>query len=157
MDFLKNAHSLIFKMLKNSVHSNHTHGVEFLRTFPEICRTTYDPWVFFSRARSSQILFGEQAASFVISFRFGFAVPEVVIMDVETMVSLSLSLSLSLSCRCQGRLCCSKRENESPQSYLDGPGDGCFLCLVQGDETTIGYFNQKDTEDKFEVRGCGCR
>ena len=35
-----------------------------------------------------------------------------------------------------------KKARDSPGLYLDGRGDGCFLSLVQGDETTIGYFTR---------------
>ena len=80
----------------------------------------------FCRAQSFQILFREQAASFVISFRFWFAETEVAIMDVDPAVSRFLS------CRRRRRLCCSKKESESPESYLDGRGDGCFLVSHAG-------------------------
>ena len=48
-------------------------------------------------------------------------------MDVEPTVSLSLSFLPMSTC-----LCCSKRESESPDSYLDRRGDGCFLVSHAG-------------------------
>ena len=35
-----------------------------------------------------------------------------------------------------------KKAIDSPGLYLDRRGDGGFLSLVQGDETTIGYFTR---------------
>ena len=41
-----------------------------------------------------------------------------------------------------------KKARDSPGLYLDGRGDGCFLSLVQGDETTIGYFTRMKLKKK---------
>ena len=75
----------------------------------------------------------------MISFHFQFAEPEVVIMDVEPTVSLSVS------CRRRRRLCCSKRESESPESYLDGRGDGCFL---------VSHAGRRDDDRGFQSKRC---
>ena len=58
-------------------------------------------------------------------------------MDVEPRVSLSLSLSPAGV----DVFVLLKRESESPESYLDGRGDGVFLSLMQDDLTTVGDFN----------------
>ena len=83
-------------------------------------------------------------------------------MDVDSTVSLSLSLSLSLSCQCRRRLCCSKRESKSPESYLDGRGDECFLKLVahagRRDDDRVLQSNENKKDAETEGGGCcGCR
>ena len=102
------------------------HGVEFFSILQRSARSR-SIHGFSVKGGLFKFFFPEQAASFMISFHFRFA--EVVIMVVEPTVSLSLSLSLSCWSR---RVCCSKRESESPESYLDGRGDGCFLVSHAG-------------------------
>ena len=71
--------------MKNSIHSNHTQGVEFFSIFQRSAPRTI-------RGRAFQILFREQAACLIfrvlVSFSVSSAEPELV-MDVEPTACLS--------------------------------------------------------------------
>ena len=74
---------------------------------------------------------------------------------------LFLSLSLSLSLSADIDVFVAPREKARAPSHIWTDEEmGVFLSLMQGDETTIGDFNQKlgkDAEDEFEGGGCGCQ
>ena len=57
-------------------------------------------------------------------------------MDVEPTVCLSTA-DVDVVC-----VAPKKKARASPGLYLYRRGDGCFLSLMQCDETTIGYFNR---------------
>ena len=130
VNFLKSAHSLIFKMLKNAgkswkilFTSNHTQGIEFFQHFPEICFKD-DPRAFLSCVGFSNPFSWASSLSCLSCPRFAFG------FIGWTRVSHGYwANGLSLSCRRRRRLCCSKKESESPGLYLDGRGDGWFFCF----------------------------
>ena len=141
MNFLKSVHSLIFKVLKNSIHSNHSKGVEFFSIFQRSCFKD-DPRAFLSCAFFSKFFFVSKPARLVfrvlVLLSVSSAEPQLVIMDIEPT-------ELSLSRRRRRRLCCDvapKKKARAPSHIWTNEETGVFLSLIQGDETTIGYFNR---------------
>ena len=132
MIFLEIAHSLIFRMLKNS-------GKSWKILFTLIIPTALNFSAAFQRSASRTIrrlsvvgglfwLFSWASSPSYLScsrFAFGFI--------GWTRVSHGhWANGFSLSCRCWGRWCCSKKEIQSPESYLYWREDGCFLVSHAG-------------------------
>ena len=156
MNFLKSARSLIFKMLKNAGKS---WKILFTLIIPRALNFSA-----FSRDLPVQV---RSTGFFVVRglFKFFLVNKQLVFRDLVLLSVCWTRVShrgcwadgFSLSCWHRRRLCCSKRECESPESYLDKE-TGVFLSLMQGDETTIGYFHRmieakkKNAED--EDGGC---
>ena len=121
---------------ENSIHSNHTRGVEFLSIFQKSASWTI--LGLFCRARAFQILFREQAAYLfchvLVSFSVSSAEPELV-MDVAPMICLPPA-DVDVVCVPP------EKKERAPSHIRTNEDAGVFLSLMQGDETTIGYFNR---------------
>ena len=145
MNFLKSVHSLIFKMLKNAGKSWKIlctliipRALNFSAFFRDLLQGRFAGFSVLSCTGFSNSFSWASSLSYLSCSRFVFG------FIGWTRVSHGCwANGLCLSCRRRRRSCCSKIESESPESYLDGRGDRCFfLSLMQGDETTIGYFNR---------------
>ena len=148
MNFLKSAHSLIFKMLKNAGKSRKLlftliipRALNFTE-FPEICFKD-DLRAFLLCAGFSNSFSWARSLSCLSCSRFTFG------FIGWTRDSLACwANAFSLSCRRRRRLCCSKKKKKkkkatAPSHIWTDDETGVFLFLMQGDKTMIGYFNRK--------------
>ena len=124
-----------WKKLKNSFHSKHTQGVEFFSIFQNLLRLADFP-----------VVRGLFKFSFVSKLCLVFRVflsPQVrfpesgePVMDASHEVSVSQAEVVCVAPRKK------PRAPRAPSHIWTNEETGVFLSLMQGNETTIGYFNR---------------
>ena len=151
MNFLKSAHSLIFKMLKNAGKS---WKILFTLIIPRALNfSAFSRDLLQRRSAGFSVVRGlfkfffvsKQSCLSCSHFAFGFI--------GWTRVSHGCwANGLSLYCRRRSRLCCSKKESESSPRVIHVSEwtrrrvFSCFSC--PDDKTTIGYFNWMKLKNK---------
>ena len=152
MNFLKSARSLIFKMLKNAGKS---WKILFTLIIPRALNFSA-----FSRDLPVQVRF---TGFFVVRglFKFFFVNKQLVFRDLVLLSVCWTRVShrgcwaddFSLSCRRRRRLCCSKRESESPESYLDKETGVFFFVSHAGRRDDDRVLVLPSNEAKKKCRG----
>ena len=142
MTFLKNAHSLIFKMMKNAGKS---WKILFTLIIPRALNISafsrdllQGRSVGFSVCAGFSNFFREQAARFIFRVLVSLSVSSVepeLVMDVEPTVCLSPA-------DVEVVWVAPKKKPRAPSHVWTDEETGVFLSLMQGNETTIGYFNR---------------
>ena len=146
MDFLKSAHahSLIFKMLKNAGKSWKIlftliipRALNFSAFFRDLLQGRPRGFFFLVCAGFESSFSWASSMSFfrvLVSLSVSSAEPELVMADVEPTVFFSPA---DIFCVAQ-----KKKKRRAPSHIWTDEETGVFLSLMQGDETTIGYFNR---------------
>ena len=138
MNYLKSAHSLIFKMLKSAekcwknpkkIYSLWSYPWRWIfQHFPEMCQFTYDPRAFLSSAFFSNTFFVSKP---LLSWScFAFSVCWTTVSHHGCWAE-GFSLSLSLSCR-RRRVCVAQERKWEPRVISGRTRRWCFLVSHAG-------------------------
>ena len=141
-----------WKKLKNSIHSNHTQGVEFFSIFQRSASRTIRG--LFCRARASNSFSWASSPSCLSCSRFAFGFIGWTRVSHGWWARRFVSLSLADI----GVVCVApKKKARAPGCIWTDEETGAFLSFMQGDETTIGYFNRMKLKFKKKKEKKRCR